>query len=162
MRSEKNQIQVISNSRLCAKQVIPSPSAYLSKLRLKYLHRVCVHAPFELKTLIWADYIACPKFSWLGLCFSDLVWLKAVLFCLRDSPDPVVDCMLWYSLINDLSSEFFKYLDNAVESSCFSVPEFVFVKCVQLFVISVVPKQPTLRNYLPINGLFTLLNPQSE
>ena len=127
MRSEKNLIQVISNSRLCAKHVIPPPSAYLSKLRLKYLHRVCVHAPFELKSLIWADYIACPKFSCLGLCFSDLVWLTTALFCLRDLPDPFVDCMPWYSLINDLSTEFFKYSDNAVESSCFSVPDPVFV-----------------------------------
>ena len=123
MRTEKNQIQVVSNSKICSKHVIPPPSAYLSRIRLQYLFRVCSYAPLELKTLIWADFRACPKFSWLGFCFSDLVWLKDMIPCLDHLPDPFEDYMPWYSLIVDLTNEFFKYVDNACDSSCFSVPD---------------------------------------
>lgn len=55
-------------------------------------------------------------------CFVDLVWLKASLPFLNNLPDPFLDCMPWYSLITDLTKEFFKYVDNAVDNSCFSVP----------------------------------------
>ena len=90
------------------------------------MSRVCTHAPVELKTLIWADSEPPPSF--LGLdCFSDLGWLKASVPCLVNLPDPFVDYMPWYSLIVDLPSEFFKYLANAVDGSCFAVSDPVVI-----------------------------------
>ena len=87
------------------------------------MYRVCSFAPLELKTLIWADFLACPKFFGLGLCFADLLWLKAIVPCLDTLPDPFEDYMLWYSMIVDLTKVCLKYVDTACDSSCFTVPD---------------------------------------
>ena len=156
MRTEKNQIQVVSNSKISSKHIIPSPSAYLSRISLKYLYRLCSYAPLELKTLIWADFRACHKFSWLGQCFADLVWLKAIVPCLVSLPDPFEDYMLWYSMIVDLTKEFpnmLTLLAIALASQSLILP--CLPKSALLFVIFAVRSFSIFRSFLHTNGLCT-------
>ena len=160
MRTEKKQIQVISNSKICSQHNIPSPSAYLSSIRLKHLYRVCSFAPLELKTLIWADFLACPKFSWLGLCFADLVWLKATVPCLDTLPDPFEEYIPWYSMTVDLT----KYFSNMLTLLAIALAsQFLILPClpksVLLSVIYAVRSFSILRNFLLINGLCIKPNP---
>jgi hypothetical protein len=122
-RKEDGDSEHIANSTLCVKHGIPSPSAFRSSLRLKYLHRFLSHAPPSLQALVWEEYKITKRFSWLALCFADLSWLKTCTPALDGFPPPHEDQAPWFSFIVDLTSEFFKALANAVDASALQVTD---------------------------------------
>jgi hypothetical protein len=113
----------ITNSTFSVKHGIPSPSAFRSDLRLKYLHRFLLHAPPSLQALVWEEYKITNRYSWLALCFADLSWLRACTSALDGFPSPHEDQAPWFSFIVDLISDFCKALANAVDSSAFQVTD---------------------------------------
>jgi hypothetical protein len=101
------------------KILIHHPNAVRSVIRIKYFRRFLLFAPNCLVSLTAFYYSTNPERSWLGLVFSDLLWMRSKCFTLKDFPSPFDDFSPWREFILDKPAMFFSLCSNSLDDSAF-------------------------------------------